>query len=406
MKGNWALIRMNERTAEKDKPNWLLIKEHDSLERGPDDPDILEEKPNSVVTGRSLKQIADSGDHIWDAHTRDDKKSSKRNDASANTKATPMMSKARKTSSQQSSSSHSSVKEATVMPVHLTHPDKVLDPESGLTKQQLADYYWAVAEYMLPHIAHRPLSLVRCPEGSTKPCFFQKHTNRLLPPGIESVQVPDKKTGEPEPYITLSTPEALAGLAQIGVLEVHPWGSLNNDLTHPDRIIIDLDPDEAIPWKTLVQCAVESRELFKQFGLETFLKGTGGKGLHIVAPIAPQHDWTAVKNYAHVFAVTLEKQNPSLYLTKMSKAARKGHIFIDYLRNDWGATAVAPFSPRARAGAPVSMPLAWSEVDSATRPFFQVSEFAFWKDRLVHNPWKNFFTLKQRLHPEKLDNVR
>ena len=135
-------------------------------------------------------------------------------------------------------------------PVRLTHPEKVLDEESGLTKQMLADYYWAVAEEMLPHIADRPLSLVRCPEGSGKPCFFQKHVNAMLPPGIGSVDIADKN-GKVEPYITLSTAEALTGLAQMGVLEVHPWGSRNEDLEHPDRLIFDLDPDEALEWNVL-----------------------------------------------------------------------------------------------------------------------------------------------------------
>ena len=177
-------------------------------------------------------------------------------------------------------------------PVRLTHPEKILDVESQLTKQQLADYYWAIAPHMLPHIEGRPLSLVRCPEGSGKPCFYQKHVNHTLPPGIGSVDVPDKKTGKIEPYITLSTAEALAGLAQMGVLEVHPWGSRNDDLEHPDRIIIDLDPDAAIPWTRLAESAAEVRKQLKKLGLESFLKSTGGKGLHVVVPIVAEYDWT------------------------------------------------------------------------------------------------------------------
>ena len=289
--------------------------------------------------------------------------------------------------------------------VRLTHPDKVLDPESGLTKQQLADYYWAIAEHMLPHIANRPLSLVRCPEGSTGPCFFQKHTNHMLPPGIETVEVPDKKTGKLEPYITLSTRESLAGLAQMGVLEVHPWGSQNNDLEHPDRIVIDLDPDETIPWKTLAESAEEVRRLFKRIGLESFLKSTGGKGLHVVVPIAPEHEWPAIKQLAHAIALQLERENPSLYLTKMSKAARKGRIFVDYLRNERGATAVAAFSPRARTGAPVSMPLKWAELREEQRPLFHVSDFNTWRTRLRRDPWESLPALKQRIDPDKLGEM-
>jgi bifunctional non-homologous end joining protein LigD len=285
--------------------------------------------------------------------------------------------------------------------IRLTHPDKILDSESKLTKQQLADYYWQIADHMLPQIANRPLSLVRCPEGSTQPCFFQKHTSPTLPPGIETVQVPDKKTGKPEPYITLSTREALAGLAQMGVLELHPWGAQNNNLEHPDRIVIDLDPDESITWPVLAAAATQTRSLLKKLSLESFLKSTGGKGLHIVVPIIPEHDWAAIKQFAHAIALRLEKEQPDLYLTKMSKAARKGRIFIDYLRNERGATAVAAFSPRARAGAPVSIPLSWSELDQSQRPIFHVAGFDSWKDRLKRDPWEKLPQSYQKIDIEK-----
>ena len=161
--------------------------------------------------------------------------------------------------------------------IRLTHPDKILDEESGLTKLQLSDYYSAIAEFMLPEIANRPLSLVRCPEGSGKPCFFQKHTTSSLPSNVETVEIPDKKTGKLEPYITLSTEEALAGLAQMGVLEIHPWGCHNNDLERPDRIIFDLDPDSSIGWKVLSSSALEVRRLLKSLGLKSYAKSTGEK---------------------------------------------------------------------------------------------------------------------------------
>ncbi|MEO6803429.1 MAG: DNA ligase D [Granulicella sp.] len=287
-------------------------------------------------------------------------------------------------------------------PIRLTHPEKILDAESALTKQVLADYYWAVAAEMLPHIAGRPLSLVRCPEGSEKPCFYQKHKNHMLPPGIESIDVPDKKTGKPEPYITLSTPEALAGLAQLGVLEVHPWGSRNDDLEHPDRLIIDLDPDMAIAWKTLAASAAEVRKLFKLLGLASFLKLTGGKGLHIVAPIEPHYDWTVIKQFAHAFVLQMEKQSPTLYLTKMTKAARKDRIYLDYLRNERGATAVAAFSPRARPGATVSLPLSWADLKLPERPAFHAANFAEWRQRLSRDPWKQLPLTRQHLTKDTL----
>jgi bifunctional non-homologous end joining protein LigD len=294
--------------------------------------------------------------------------------------------------------------------IRLTHPNKILDPETGLTKRQLADYYLAVADRILPHIAGRPLSLVRCPEGAGKPCFFQKHVTAMLPPGISSVTVTDKKSGKPEPYITLdpekTTPEVLAGFAQMGVLEVHPWSSTNADLEHPDRLIFDLDPDESLPWPTITAAAAEVRSRLKKAGLESFLKLTGGKGLHIVAPIGSPHqestlDWTTVKNTAHKFVLGMERDNPKLYLTKMTKSARAGKIYLDYLRNERGATAVAPYSPRARLGAHVSLPLPWSALKETARPVFAVHDFDQWRNRLRSDPWKAMLSLTQQLDPAK-----
>jgi len=289
-------------------------------------------------------------------------------------------------------------------PVRLTHPEKILDVQSGVTKRMLADFYWAVADRMLPHIANRPLSLVRCPEGSEKPCFFQKHVNHMLPKGIGGVDVPNKKTGEMEPYITLPGPpagkEALTGLAQMGVLEVHPWGSHNDDLERPDRLTFDLDPDEALGWGTVTDAAAELRKRLKTIGLESLLKTTGGKGLHVVAPIVPGMEWPEAKEFAYQFVRSMERANPALYLTKMTKAARAGKIYLDYLRNERGATAVAPYSPRARAGMGVSMPLAWSELKLAERPVFRVAELGKWGARLKKDPWPGIDRMQQEVTAE------
>jgi bifunctional non-homologous end joining protein LigD len=279
----------------------------------------------------------------------------------------------------------------------LTHPEKVLDPESGMTKLMLANYYLSVADHMLPHIAERPLSIVRCPEGIGKPCFFQKHIGMGLPSGITSVPVPDRKGGPTEQYVTLNSTEGLVGLAQMGVLEIHPWGSKNDSLEKPDRIIFDLDPDESIDWKTLAATAKEFRTRLEELGLKSFLKTTGGKGLHVVAPIRPEHDWVVVKEFAHNLVLGFERKNPGLYLTKMTKALRKNRIYLDYLRNDRGSTAVAPYSPRARSGAAVALPLEWKELSSKTRPAFHVTDFTSWKKRLSRDPWAEMIREKQRL---------
>jgi bifunctional non-homologous end joining protein LigD len=290
--------------------------------------------------------------------------------------------------------------------IRLTHPQKVLDPESGLTKQQLADYYLAVADRMLPHIIDRPLSLVRCPDGAGKPCFFQKHVNSMLPPGIASIDVPDKKTGVPEPYITLNastTPEILAGFAQMGVLEIHPWGSRNNNLEYPDRLIFDLDPDESIPWPTLAEAANNVRKRLKKLGLESFLKLTGGKGLHIVTPITPTLSWSDLKTAAHNFVLAMERSNSSLNLTRMTKAARKQKIYLDYLRNERGATAVAPYSPRARLGAHVSLPLPWSALREKSLPTFTVKDFTVWRSHHRTDPWHALLSTTQQLDCKMFD---
>ena len=290
-------------------------------------------------------------------------------------------------------------------PIPLTHPDKQVDEESGLSKRALADYFWAVRDHILPQIANRPLSIVRCPEGSTKPCFFQKHVTGNLPQGIEGIEIRGRRSGVVENYITLSAPLGLAGLAQMGVLEIHPWGSRNAAIEKPDRIIFDLDPDEAIDWKTLADSAREVRERLRECKLESFLKTTGGKGLHIVAPIGPEHEWPVVKQFAHAIANRMEEENPRLYLTKMTKSARKGKIFVDYLRNDRGATSVAAYSPRARHGAPVALPLNWKELDGPRVPRFLVADYADWRGRLKQDAWTEMPKEKQKLRGSVLDRL-
>jgi bifunctional non-homologous end joining protein LigD len=286
--------------------------------------------------------------------------------------------------------------------LHLTHPEKILDKASGMTKQDLAEYYAAVAEWMLPQVAGRPLSVVRCPEGSDRPCFFQKHVGRGLPAGVDSIAVPNRKTGKEEEFLTLSSAEGLTSLAQIGVLEVHPWGSRNESLDRPDRIVFDLDPDATVPFSALAETARALRRRLKDFQLESYLKSTGGKGLHVVTPIAPEHEWETIKRFAHVLVLEMEAEQPELYITKASKAERKKRIFLDYLRNDRESTSVAPYSPRARSGAPVAMTLNWNELKTTRMPAFHVMDLADWRKRLARDPWKEVGKEKQKLNAEAL----
>jgi bifunctional non-homologous end joining protein LigD len=287
----------------------------------------------------------------------------------------------------------------------ITHPDKVLDASTGTTKQQLADYYEAVASAMLPHLANRPVSIVRCPEGSEKKCFFQKHAKTGMPSSVAWIDVPEREDrSKTEPYIAIDSSDALLGLAQLGVLELHPWGSQADALERPDRLIFDLDPDESLPWKTVVESARSIRAFLQELKLESFVKSTGGKGLHVVVAIEPQAEWPEIKLFARGIAVAIESTDPKLYLIKMTKAARKGRIFVDWMRNERGATAIAPWSPRARAGMRVAVPLGWDELgDSPAR--FAVANFDEWRGRIGRrgNPWAGMKA--QPLLPEVLQAV-
>ncbi|HEX2113215.1 MAG TPA: DNA ligase D [Alphaproteobacteria bacterium] len=250
--------------------------------------------------------------------------------------------------------------------VVLTHPARVLYAEQGLTKRDLAAYYVAVADAMLPHLAGRPLSLVRCPEGEGKACFYQKHPGNSAPPALRRIKI-EEGSGTNE-YVVVDDAAGLVALVQMGVLEIHPWGSREKHLEKPDRIIFDFDPAPDVDWSRVVAATAEMRERLRQLGLESFLKTTGGKGLHVVAPIAPRQEWPEVKAFTKALAAAMEHDTPGAYTTVMSKRERRGKIFIDYLRNDRGSTAIAPYSTRARAGAPVAMPIPWAALKPSLKP--------------------------------------
>jgi bifunctional non-homologous end joining protein LigD len=288
--------------------------------------------------------------------------------------------------------------------VTLTHPERVLDPESGLTKRGLAEYLALVADRMLPHVAGRPISFVRCPGGTGKACFYQKHIETKLPPGIGSVTIREKEgTGE---YLTIDSAEGLIGLAQMGVLEIHPWGSRVEDIEKPDRLIFDFDPDPAAPFAWVVEAAIEMRDRLEGLGLESFLKTTGGKGLHVVAPIRPEHEWPLVKDFARAVA-NAAAADSGRYVTVMTKAKRTGKIFIDFFRNDRGATAVAPYSTRARPGAPVAAPLDWSEATPTLTPaHFNVETMPRRLAQLPTDPWAPMLKLKQGIDKAALKAMK
>lgn len=254
----------------------------------------------------------------------------------------------------------------TVEGVRLTHPDRVLFPGQGITKRELADYYCAVAERMLPHVRGRPLTLVRCPAGQETECFYQRRAVKGTPRALGRVTVPVE--GEDETYLVADTLAALVSLVQIGVLEVHVWGARRDRLDRPDRMILDLDPAPGIGWAEIVGAAREVRERLAAAGLESWVKTTGGKGLHVVAPLQRRAGWEEVRDSSLRVAEAMVADAPDRYLTSASKEQREGRIYVDYVRNSWSASAVAPYSTRSRAGAPVSFPLAWDELGADTTP--------------------------------------
>ena len=279
---------------------------------------------------------------------------------------------------------------------NLTHPDRVLWPDTGLTKQGLADYYADIAEWILPHVANRPLSLVRCPSGIEGSCFFQKHAWNGMSKAVQHRAI------DGEDILFIDDLEGLIALVQSGVLEIHAWGSPMENPETPDRIVMDLDPAEDVPWTALIDAALEVRERLGDAGLESFVKTTGGKGLHVVAPLRPKAGWDEVKSFAQSLAETMAGDSPDRYVATMSKRARAGKIFIDYLRNGRGATAVAPYSTRARSGAPVSTPLAWSELSASMRPdHFTVANLPTRLAHLKSDPWADLPELDQGLPQRK-----
>jgi len=284
----------------------------------------------------------------------------------------------------------------TVAGIEVTHPERVLFDELGLTKEALAKYYAGMAEHLLPDLKNRPLSLVRCPQGPDEGCFYQKHIDKAWSAEIERVRIPEKD-GEGI-YAVANSAAAVVALVQKGVIELHVWGSTTRDLGKPDRMVFDLDPDLAVPWREVTAATRLTRERLEDLGLEAFLKTSGGKGLHVVVPLSPRHEWDEVKEFSRAVAEALAQEHPRLFTSKAAKKERTQRIFIDYLRNGPGATTVAAYSVRARKGAPVSTPLHWDELGGRMKPSsFHVGNVARRLQGIHSDPWKAFRRKSQTL---------
>jgi bifunctional non-homologous end joining protein LigD len=282
-----------------------------------------------------------------------------------------------------------------VRTIGISHPDRVLYEHPRLTKLDIAQYYDRIADVMMPHVEGRPLTLVRCGEGIAHGCFYMKHSKVWSPPALTRVKIREKtKIGE---YLVIESAEAIVSLVQMGILEIHTWNVRHGDVECPDRIVLDLDPGPEVAWKTVVASARVVRTLLQTLDLESFVKTTGGKGLHVVVPLAPRHDWKACLDLSRAVADAMTRHDPDLFTTTFAKRGRERRILVDYMRNNRTNTSIAAFSTRARDGAPVSVPLSWKELTPSLDPAsFTVLTVPARLARHRRDPWAGYFTLKQR----------
>jgi bifunctional non-homologous end joining protein LigD len=283
--------------------------------------------------------------------------------------------------------------------VRVTHSDRVLFAIEGVTKHDLADYYLKIADLMLPHIANRPLALVRCPRGSEQKCFFQKHASPGWPDLFKKVRIREKSVTDD--YLYIENAAGLVAAAQMDILELHIWGAHVDKIEKPDRLVFDFDPGEGVAFEKVKEAARELRCRLQKLGLESFPLATGGKGIHVVAPLSRGHSWDEHRAFAEAMARLMAADSPARYLANMSKAKRSGKIYIDFLRNQRGATAIAPYSTRARKGAYVATPLSWNAL-SRLADAHPVSVKDAARLARAGDPWKGYAKLKQALPISKL----
>lgn len=274
--------------------------------------------------------------------------------------------------------------------VRISHPDDVLYDEQGITKGELAEYYAAVADRILPFLRGRPLTLVRCPEGEGGACFYQRHDTSFAPPELRRVETEDLE-GQSTVLLTAESRRAVVSMVQMRVLELHTWGARRDRLDRPDRMVLDLDPGPGVPWAGVVGAAFAFRDRLAELGLRAFAKTTGGKGVHVVVPLARRHTWDQVREFSRALADEATRRAPGHYVEHAAKADRAGRIYVDYLRNAWGASIVTAYSTRSRPGAPVSTPLTWDELRGGAQPLdFTVRTVPARLAALRADPWEGY----------------
>jgi bifunctional non-homologous end joining protein LigD len=279
--------------------------------------------------------------------------------------------------------------------IRISNADRVMFERPRLTKLDLVRYYDRVANAMLPHVEGRPLTLVRCGHGVPAGCTYMKHSKVWAPPELTRIKIREKtKIGD---YLVIESLEAIVALAQMDIVEIHTWNTRKEKIEHPDRVVLDLDPGEEVTWSAMIAAARLVRDLLHTLDLECFLKTTGGKGLHVVAPLQPREDWEVCLAFARAVAGALTRHDPALFTLTYGKRGRERQILVDYLRNNRTNTSVAAFSTRARDGAPVSVPIAWNELTERLRPAeLTVTTVPTRLEGQRKDPWADYFRIRQR----------
>ena len=295
--------------------------------------------------------------------------------------------------------------EPVVAGVRISHPERVVYPDLEITKLDVARYYEAVGEWIVPHVAGRPLTLVHCPNGIDGRCNFLKHSKVWGPSVIRRVRIQEKtKVGE---YMVADSLPAVVAIAQMSVLEIHTWNSSAADVERPNRIVIDLDPGDDVTWPQVVGAARLVGKVLAAIDLDSFVKTTGGRGLHVVIPLVPGADWSACLEFARGISEAIERSDPNTFTTKFAKAGRESKILLDYLRNNRTNTSIAAYSTRARAGAPVSAPIRWSELKPSLDPqTFTIETVPRRLERLRADPWEDYWSARQRITDAMIKAVR
>ncbi|MDB4962614.1 MAG: ATP-dependent ligase [Myxococcales bacterium] len=392
--GRWHLVKTKPQGKQE---GWLLFKGRDDAAN--DEIDITEKRPESVITGRTVEEITANPDRVWQSNRiAEPTVAEKRAARFAGAKA--KVSKAHASVKHKPAANQNellALVDQLPLGFKLTNLDKVLYPEQGTTKGELIAYLAVVADWMLPHVAKRPLTIVRCPEGRGKPCFFQKKVLPGSPAAIKPVKIAEED-GEIVDYMQVNDMPGLVALAQLGTLEIHTWGAHADNPEKPDLAVFDLDPDVGLGWDKVALAAFDMRRRLNDLGLTSFVKTTGGKGLHVVVPLERRVDWEDFKEFTKLVVEQMEREEPALYTTNMAKRARTGKIFLDYLRNGRNATFIAPYSPRAREGAPVAVPITWEELANGVDPAaFTMTSVPKRLAQLDDDPWKDMSTVKQSI---------